>query len=140
MSNSSGLEYGKQDSSYKAAGEYAGIRRLVNCFYDLMDQLEETKAIRNMHPDDLTVSRDKLLCFLSGWLGGPRLYAEKYGSLSIPAVHQHLSIGEAERDSWLFCMKRAVEQQPYEPEFKVYLMDQFFIPAERIRQTSSSES
>jgi hemoglobin len=43
-----------------------------------------------MHKGDLETIKDKLSLFLMGWLGGPRLYADKYGSISIPQAHQHL--------------------------------------------------
>lgn len=128
--------YGYQDNSYKAAGELEGIRKLVDCFYNIMDELPSAKKIRNMHPEDLSVSKDKLTHFLSGWLGGPRTYPEKYGRISIPEVHQHLVIHEQERDAWLLCMKQAADQQPYAPSFREYLLEQLAIPAERVRETS----
>ncbi len=131
--------YGYQDNSYKAAGELIGIRKLVDCFYDLMNTLPDAHKIRAMHPADLTVSKDKLTHFLSGWLGGPRTYAGKYGRISIPDVHQHLVVNEQERDAWLLCMKLAAEQQPYAPTFRKYLLEQLAIPAERIRATSRNE-
>ena len=131
--------YGFQDNSYKAAGELDGIRKLVDCFYDLMNELPDAKKIRNMHPDDLEASRDKLTHFLSGWLGGPRTYPGKYGRISIPEVHQHLVINERERDAWLLCMKQAADQQPYAPSFRKYLLEQLSIPAERVRETSRNE-
>lgn len=129
-------QYGTEDASYRAAGELKGITQLVDCFYDYMDKLPEATTIRKMHPKDLALSRDKLTCFLSGWLGGPRLFSEKYGSLSIPKVHQHLSVESNERDAWLLCMKRAAHDQPYEESFKKYLLEQLLVPAERIRQVS----
>jgi len=129
-------QYGTDDASYQAAGGLEGITKLVDCFYDYMDSLPEARVIRDMHPEDLTVSRDKLTCFLSGWLGGPRLFSEKYGAISIPKVHQHLSVASPERDAWLLCMKEAANDQPYEESFKKYLLEQLFVPAERIRQVS----
>ncbi|MBI5671876.1 MAG: hypothetical protein HZC50_01095 [Nitrospirae bacterium] len=73
-----------QTTPYQAAGELAGITRLVDEFYVNMDTLPEAKTIRNMHPEDLTESRKKLTYFLSGWLGGPRLFQQHYGPISIP--------------------------------------------------------
>ena len=93
-------EYGKKDSSFQAAGGEEGIRRLVDAFYDEMDEAEYARSVREMHPKDLAISRDKLARFLCGWLGGPRLYAEKYGGISIPSAHAHLDIGLSERDAW----------------------------------------
>jgi hemoglobin len=62
--------FGDKDSSYLAAGKLEGIQQLVSCFYNIMSELLEAAHIRAMHPANLTVSIDKLACFLSGWLGG----------------------------------------------------------------------
>ena len=124
--------YGFSDNSFKAAGEEAGIRKLVNDFYRFMDELPEATIIRAMHKTELTESRDKLTLFLCGWMGGPKLYHEKYGSINIPRDHAHLIVGEAERDAWLLCMERAIALQNYSPEFASYVLAQLRIPAERI--------
>lgn len=127
------LQYGHQDTSYKAAGEFEGIKQLVDHFYDAMETLPEAKTIREMHPVDLTESRDKLTRFLCGWLGGPKLFSEKYGSIRIPVAHRHLEIGPVERDAWLLCMKVAADKQDYAEDFKDYLLKQLYVPAERSR-------
>ena len=89
------MRYGDGDASFRAAGDVDGITALVDRFYAVMDTLPEAETIRHMHPEDLTVSRDKLARFLCGWLGGPRRYQEKYGSIRIPMVHARFDIGEA---------------------------------------------
>jgi hemoglobin len=129
-------EYGDGDSSFRAAGGTAGIERLVDDFYRSMDESPGARVIRRMHPKDLSVARDKLARFLSGWLGGPNRYKDKYGAISIPGVHARFPIGVSERDAWLDCMRTAVAAQPYEPRFVEYLLEQLAFPAERIRQTS----
>jgi hemoglobin len=128
--------YGFSDNSFQAAGATDGIRKLVDDFYLEMDALPEATIIRKMHKIDLTESRDKLTLFLCGWMGGPRIYHEKYGNINIPRSHAHLPIGEAERDAWLLCMEHAIAKQNYTPEFSHYLLDQLRIPAERIFATS----
>ena len=125
--------YGEGDASYQAAGEYEGLTKLAERFYFYMETLPEAKVIRDMHRDDLTESIEKLARFLSGWLGGPKLYREKYGSIAIPRAHSHLPIGTAERDAWLLCMEKALEEQPYADDFKRYMLEQLFVPAERSR-------
>ena len=125
--------YGVGDASFRAAGGERGIRRLVDDFYDQMDSLPEASTIRAMHPADLEVSHDKLARFLCGWLGGPKLFQQKYGPITIPRAHSHLPIGRTERDTWLLCMSKALEQQPYSSDFKKYLLGQLAIPAERCR-------
>lgn len=134
------VQFGKNNSSYLAAGELEGITQLVNDFYDVMDSEPEYLTIRNMHPDDLAESRKKLIYFLSGWLGGQRLYSEHYGSISIPFAHKHLVVDSDEKNAWLSCMQKAVEKQPFSDEFKVYIMEQFQFPANRIEQVSQSKS
>ncbi|WP_116473705.1 group II truncated hemoglobin [Zobellella maritima] len=125
--------YGRGDTSFQAAGGESGLRRLVDDFYRAMDQRPDSAHIRAMHPRDLTESRDKLTRFLCGWLGGPSLYREKYGPISIPQSHRHLVIGAAERDAWLACMADALAQQPFAEDFKAYLLRALSVPAERCR-------
>lgn len=125
--------WGQGDGSFRAAGGRAGIERLVNAFYDAMERLPEAREVRAMHPEDLTEARRKLTFFLCGWLGGPRLYAEHYGPISIPQVHAHLAVDAAARDAWLACMETAIAAQPFEPEFAAYLLQALGVPAERVR-------
>jgi len=125
--------YGEGSASYDAAGGFVGLQQLVHDFYDVMCTNSDYKVIRDMHPDDLTLSEDKLVCFLSGWLGGEHLYAKKYGAIRIPLAHAHLNISEVERDMWLNCMQEALLKQPYADDFKAYLLEQLMVPAERIR-------
>jgi len=128
------MAYGVGDGSFQAAGGEAGVRQVVDLFYDLMDSREVARVIRAMHPADLTVSRDKLATFLCGWLGGPRLYQAKYsGSISIPGVHAHLAVDAAARDAWLAIMTEAVAAQPWAEDFKIYIMRALSVPAERVR-------
>lgn len=127
------ITYGEADSSFQAAGGFEGIKQLVDAFYDAMETLPQAHTIREMHSPDLDESRDKLSRFLTGWLGGPKLFSEKYGAIRIPVAHRHLAIGPAERDAWLACMQIAVDAQPYAQPFRDYLMKQLYVPAERSR-------
>ena len=133
MNENKEISYGNEDSSFHAAGEETGIRKLVEAFYKRMGSDSRFSTIYNMHPDDIETSIDKLARFLCGWLGGPKRFQEKYGSISIPSVHQHLNVGIDERDQWLTCMKESIDEQPYDLKFKEYLIKQLSIPAEVIR-------
>ena len=128
------LEYGQQDATYRAAGGQAGIRKLVDCFFDIMGSDARYRVIYDWHPEDKEESRDKLALFLCGWMGGPKPFVDKYGPIRIPQAHQHLSITALERDLWLECMDRALQLQDYPPTLVDYLLRQLYIPAERIRQ------
>jgi len=84
------------------------IRAIVEAFYDVMDKDEKAKIIRLMHPEDLTSSREKLFMFLSGWMGGPQLYIERYGHPFLRRRHLPFKIGEEERDQWIYCMTKGM--------------------------------
>ena len=130
---SSSKQYGTGDASFQAAGGIAGIEKLVNDFYQQMDTVPQAKLIRKMHPTDLSVSKDKLARFLCGWLGGPKRFQEKYGSISLPNAHAQFEIGLSERDTWLLCMEKALDQQPYPVDFKAYLLKKLMFPASKIQ-------
>jgi hemoglobin len=134
MNSASSKPYGTGDASFQAAGGEDGLRQLVDTFFDRMGNDKRFATINALHPEDKTVSRDKLARFLCGWLGGPKLYNEKYGAIGIPKVHAHLAIATAERDQWLTCMTESVAEQPFAPDFRKYLMEQLFVPAEAVRR------
>ncbi|MBK9031534.1 MAG: group II truncated hemoglobin [Myxococcales bacterium] len=128
--------YGTGDASYRAAGGADGIDRLVDRFYEHMETLLEARALRAMHAADLTEVREKLAVFLVAWLGGPNEYRTRFGPISIPGIHARFTIDEAERDAWLLCMARAVDEQPWVEAFKTYFMQAIAVPAERVRVAS----
>jgi len=97
-------------SIYDKLGGDAGVRTLVDRFYDLMDVLPEAKEIRALHPPDLKDSREKLYLFLSGWMGGPPLFTQKFGHPRLRARHLPFVIGNSERDQWLLCMRQALSE------------------------------
>jgi hemoglobin len=129
--------YGEGDASFRAAGGEEGIRRLVDRFYDLMEERPDAAGIRRMHPGDLEGSRDKLARFLCGWLGGPKRYAEKYGPIRLPKAHVRFPIGRAEARAWLDCMEAALLDQPMAEDFKAYLIRELSVPADRIQRVAS---
>lgn len=94
-------------SIYDRLGGDEIVKQIVDTFYDYMDNLDEAKQIRDLHPKDLRGSRKKLYMFLSGWLGGPSLYIEAFGHPRLRARHFPFPIGETERDQWMLCMTKA---------------------------------
>lgn len=132
--------YGQGDATFQAAGGERGICMLVDRFYEIMASKVDYATIRSWHPNNLSTSRDKLTRFLCGWMGGPRRYKEKYGSISIPQVHAHLAVTAAERDQWLACMAEALADQGYPQDLQDYLLAQLSVPAERIRVVCEQRS
>ena len=99
-----------QDTHYQRIGGEAKVRQLVQRFYQLMDELPESYGIRKLHPADLKTSEDKLFMFLSGWMGGPPLFVEKFGHPRLRQRHLPFAIGDAERDQWMLCMTQALQE------------------------------
>jgi hemoglobin len=96
-------------SLFDMLGGETGVRALVDRFYDLMDSSPEAKDIRALHAQSLKQSRDKLYMFLCGWTGGPQYYIEIYGHPRLRMRHNPFAIGERERDQWVWCMHKALE-------------------------------
>lgn len=111
----------------------ATIRNLVEMFYDIMDSDPKAAAIRAMHKPDLTEAREKLFMFLTGWTGGPQLYVERYGHPRLRARHLPFSIGESERDQWMYCMIRAMHQLGLEESLMTKLATQLYGVADFMR-------
>ena len=61
-------EYGDGDATFRAAGGQAGIRKLIDTFFDIMGSNPAYRRIYEWHPDDIEVSRDKLALFLWSWM------------------------------------------------------------------------
>lgn len=93
---------------YASIGGETRIRELVERFYQLMDSLPEAETVRAMHARDLRGSKEKLFMFLSGWLGGPQLYTEKYGHPRLRQRHMPFAIDNEARDVWMHCMVQAM--------------------------------
>jgi hemoglobin len=86
------------------------VDRLVDRFYDLMESLPEAQGIRALHPQDLENIRGVLKKYLAQWLGGPTTYSEERGHPRLRARHLPFSIGDAERDAWMLCMRQAMTE------------------------------
>ncbi|HBF28237.1 globin [Rhizobium sp.] len=93
---------------YEAIGGDATVKKLCQRFYQLMDTMPEAARCRAIHPADMSKSEDKLYDYLTGYLGGPPVYMEKYGHPMLRRRHMVAEIGVPERDEWLMCFKLAM--------------------------------
>src|SRR5687767_1921801 len=112
---------GMTQTIYESIGGEQTVRELVDRFYDLMDTMPEAAGIRALHPETLDHSREKLFMFLTGWMGGPPLYVERFGHPRLRARHLPFPIGESERDQWMMCMRRALDEMEIDPLFRQQL-------------------
>ena len=118
---------------YELLGGDAGIRRLVDRFYDLMDTAPEAASVRALHATSLKASREKLYLFLSGWTGGPPVYVERFGHPRLRMRHMPFAIAARERDEWLWCMDRALDEHPMPGDTREFLRGRLHALADHMR-------
>ncbi len=129
-----------EPTPYETLGGAEKLRALVDRFYLLMDTQPEYYAIRKLHPQDLSGSAEKLYLFLSGWLGGPPLYLQKFGQPFLRARHLPFPIGAAERDLWLACMRQAMQDVELEQGLGEALANAFAKTADHMRNRPESDN
>jgi hemoglobin len=108
---------------YDAIGGLDTIASLTARFYQLMDTLPEAARCRAVHPADLSRAEEKLTEYLSGWLGGPPLYTDKYGHPRLRSRHFGAAIGTAEVDEWLLCFQRAMDETVSDANLRAAIWD-----------------
>lgn len=122
-------------SAYSLLGGAEKLRELIDRFYDLMELEEEFKELRALHPPSTEGSRDKLFWFLSGWLGGPDLFIERFGHPRLRARHLPYAIASRERDQWMTCMAVAMQQVGVEEDLRDRLLTALYQTADWMRNT-----
>lgn len=122
-------------SPYTLLGGASRVRALVDAFYDAMETLPEAQTIRAMHGQNLNSAREKFTLYLTGWLGGPSLYTDKYGHPRLRGRHMPFAIDSAARDAWLLCMQQALSSLRIEPVLREFLWDKFSDLADFMRNT-----
>jgi hemoglobin len=113
---------------YEAIGGDDTVRKLTHRFYELMDTLPEARNCRAIHPPSLAGSERKLYEYLTGYLGGPPVYVEKYGHPRLRSRHFGAAIGPAERDEWILCFRRAMDETIEHPKLREII----WAPIERL--------
>jgi hemoglobin len=108
-------------SMYDRIGGAVALDRLVEAFYGYMDSLPEAKKIRGMHDLDLGPVKIVLKRYLSEWTGGPKLYSPEKGHPRLRQRHMGFPIGNAERDAWLLCMRKALGETIADPAARAEL-------------------
>jgi hemoglobin len=112
---------------YEKVGGEDGVKKLVNTFYDKIETTEEGKPVLllQLRGHGIAHARVEQVNFLSGFLGGPKLFIEKWGHSDIRKIHEHIEIDETASESWLNCMQMTVDELGYDSDLKGKLMDNF---------------
>ncbi len=116
-------------------GGAEAVRRLTGLFYDTMEALPEAARLRSLHLD-LSDARVKLELFLTEWMGGEQVYSRAYGHPRLRMRHSRFPITPADRDMWMTCMRRALEQVVVDVSFRVELESAFAHVADALINTT----
>lgn len=123
----------KQPTPYEQLGGEEVLRQLTKRFYEIMHQMPEAQGVRQMHPENLRGSEEKLFMFLSGWLGGPNLFIERFGHPRLRMRHFPFKIGKSERDQWMLCMVQAFDDLKIQEPLRSELLHSLLNLADHMR-------
>lgn len=115
--------WGNSETPYEEIGGAEEVQRLADAFYDVIE--EESPTIRAMLPASTKNTRKKFAMYLSGWLGGPPLYEEKWGHPRLRMRHMPFPIGTSEAEEWMQCMRKALDRVGVEGQIRCFLEERF---------------
>lgn len=135
----------------RAAGGHPGARRLTSLhervggdayFVALVERfyarVEDDPVLRPIYPANLEPGKANLAAFLAQYWGGPPSYSARRGHPRLRMRHFPFAIGSRERDEWLWCMDRAMDEQPMPAELHVMLKEKLHALADHMRNRPDS--
>lgn len=128
------LQPGRRSLYLELGGEEM-IRRVVETFYDIVEQDEDATSLHLLHlrGHGVAHSREEQFNYLCGFFGGPSYYVQKHGHSRLKEIHEHVEIGPELRDLWLKCMRRAIERAGLPQRHHDQVMHHFGFAAETTR-------
>jgi hemoglobin len=107
----------RRPSMFADLGGEEAVRRLVEAFYDIVEQEPEAEPLHRLHlrGHGVAHSREEQFNYLCGFFGGPSYYLQKHGHSRLREIHAHVDIGPELRDLWLACMRRAFDRAGFPP-------------------------
>lgn len=135
--NSGSASASKAPVLYERVGGESGLRQLVETFYDIVEfePAGERLHILHLRGHGVAHSRIEQFNFLSGFLGGPKLYVEKFGHSNVREMHAHVEIDAEARDAWLRCMEIAIDRVGLAEDVRADLMRNFTRVALMLKNT-----
>ena len=109
-----------EQTLYEAAGGMAFFEQLVDTFYQ---GVAGDDVLLSLYPEapDLRGARHRLTLFLAQYWGGPTTYNDERGHPRLRMRHMPFSIGKVERDQWIWCMHKALDESQLDSHAVEYL-------------------
>jgi len=101
-----------------------GEANIFRMMLDLYQELEKSE-LRPLFPQDMEEASKKSAAFFVTILGGPPLYAQRYGPPRMRARHIPFEIDEHARQIWLACFERVLEHADVRYNFPMHHMQGF---------------
>lgn len=118
-----------QLSYYSRIGDKK-IKKLIHDFYI---EIRNNGILRPLYKDSLEASEERLYLFMIQYLSGPRFYNEKRGHPRLRQRHVSFPVDELAKQSWLICMRTALDKSEIGKEEKEFLWKYFQNTAEFLK-------
>ena len=115
-------------------GEYR-VRELAETFYDVIE--ETSPLLREMLPANTKNTRQKFFMYLSGWLGGPPLYEQRWGHPRLRMRHLPFPIDDTAVAEWMRCMREALDRAGIAGDLRDFLESRLGPLAEHMKNRES---
>ena len=93
---------------YDLVGGGETVRRIVDRFYDLMDEQPGFAELRALHAANLAPMRESLTGFLIAWLGGPRDWFARNPGKCVMSLHGNIAVSPLTARQWADAMRLAI--------------------------------
>ena len=110
-------------SAFDMLGGMPVVKRIVDRFYDLLDEQPDYAELRALHAPDLAPMRDSLAGFLAAWLGGPRDWFVQHPGRCMMSAHRSVAMSPAVGRQWGDAMRMAIAETPVDPAFGAKLAE-----------------
>jgi len=121
------------ESLYQLIGGQDGLKKLVKAYIEALDTRPEARHLRSLYPESLDFYEQRMIEYLSGWLGGPALYLERHGMPMLREKHQMIPISGSTRDEWMYCMRVALANTIEDVQLRLTLEGAFWRMADSLR-------
>jgi hemoglobin len=126
---------------FQLIGGEVGVQRLVEAFYDITEREPALARLRALHAPDLGPMRARLADWLTGWMGGPRVYAQRHpGRPCIVSAHASFPIDAQMAQDWMEAMRRAFDETGVGPELRAMLEPAFEGMCQALRTDARREA